>query len=128
MPPEPSGAMTTCSGCCPFAAQAEIKAVMKIKRPRIEISVNVRGVPNILRSILFFFNRFAPAGFRQHYCFLLIINEVVFNAKLIADDFNHRCGKLFASHSTVTGVNPDIQEGSIRPEIRNLACQTPAAP
>jgi hypothetical protein len=34
--PEPSGAMTTCSGCCPFAAQADIKAVTKIIRARID--------------------------------------------------------------------------------------------
>jgi hypothetical protein len=66
MLPEPSGAMTTLSGCCPFAAQADIKAVTKKIRARIDRSDSVclkhgceRGVLDNLRFIFFFLCRVA---------------------------------------------------------------------
>jgi hypothetical protein len=68
--PEPSGAMTTCSGCCPFAAQADIKAVTTIIRARIVSSDSVclkrgraRGVLDNLRFIFFFLCRVARRSF-----------------------------------------------------------------
>jgi hypothetical protein len=64
--PEPSGAITTCSGCWPFAAQADIKAVTKIIRAKIDRSDSVclkrgreRGVLDNLRFIFFFLCRVA---------------------------------------------------------------------
>jgi hypothetical protein len=64
--PEPSGAMTTLSGCCPFAAQEDIKAVTKIIRARIDRSDSVclkrgreHGLSDNLRFIFFFLCRVA---------------------------------------------------------------------
>ncbi len=66
MLPEPSGAITTCSDCWPFAAQADIKAVRKIIRARIDRSGSVclkrgreHGVLDNLRFIFFFLCRVA---------------------------------------------------------------------